>query len=75
MKADVQDEMPAPQSTDNALPLPNISQVLKKKELEEELARIAEEKEENKVKIKRTDRKAFLKVWKPMFVQLHESQI
>jgi hypothetical protein len=64
-----------PQSTDNALPLPDISEVLKKKEMEEELARIEEEKEDDMVKIKRTDRKAFLKVWKPMFVRLHESQI
>jgi hypothetical protein len=63
------------QPIDNALPLPDISEVLKKKEMEEELARIEEEKEDDMVKIKRTDRKAFLKVWKPMFVRLHESQI
>jgi hypothetical protein len=44
------------------IPLPDIKEVLKKKELEEELARIEEEQAETKVKIKRSDRKALAKV-------------
>lgn len=57
--------MASPQQTDNAIPLPDIKEVLKKKEMEQELARIEEEDDEQKVKIKRGDRKALLKVWKP----------
>jgi hypothetical protein len=55
-------EMDVPESAENVLPLPDISQVLKKKEIELEKARIEEEKEDEKVRIKKTDRKAFLKV-------------
>ena len=59
----------APLSTDaenTMIPLPDIKEVLKKKELEEELARIEEEQAETKVKIKRSDKKALAKV------RLHE---
>lgn len=49
-------------SENTMIPLPDIKEVLKKKELEEELARIEEEQAETKVKIKRSDRKALAKV-------------
>ena len=45
-----------------AIPLPDIKQALKKKAMEEELARIEEEKDEQRVRIKRTDKEAFAKV-------------
>lgn len=45
-----------------AIPLPDIKEVLRKKEVEEELARIEEEQAETKVKIKRNDKKALAKV-------------
>ena len=44
------------------IPLPDIKEVLKKKEIEEEMARMEEEQAETKVKIKRSDRKALAKV-------------
>jgi hypothetical protein len=50
------------QDESGAIPLPDIKQALKKKAMEEELARIEEEKEEEKVRIKRTDKAAFAKV-------------
>jgi hypothetical protein len=45
-----------------AIPLPDIKQVLRKKFMEEEITRIEEEQEDKTVKIKRTDRKAMLRV-------------
>jgi hypothetical protein len=42
--------------------LPDIKDQLKKKQMEEELARIEEEKKESVKKIKRSDIKAFTKV-------------
>jgi hypothetical protein len=45
-----------------AIPLPDIREARKRKQLEEELAREAQEKEEQKVKIKRTDKEAFRRV-------------
>ena len=57
--------MPAsPQEAEGAIPLPDIKEALKKKEMEEELARMEEEKEASKVKIKRGDSDALLKVRK-----------
>jgi hypothetical protein len=49
-------------SDTGAIPLPDIKQVLRKKQMEEELARMAEEKEEMKVRISRKDKVAFAKV-------------
>lgn len=75
-----------PESTENtdsegdntALPLPDIKDTLRKKELEEEMARIEEEEAETRVKIKRSDRKAMSKVSSPLFgflVRLNFSHI
>lgn len=50
------------QADSGAIPLPDIKQVLRKKFMEEELTRIEEEKEDETVKIKRTDRKAMARV-------------
>ena len=47
---------------DDAIPLPDIKQARKKKEMEAQLARMEEEKEEKRVKIKRSDSEAFRKV-------------
>jgi hypothetical protein len=60
----VEDDELATQDTGGAIPLPDIKQTLRKKEMEEEIARMAEEKEEKKVRIKRTDKEAFRKVRK-----------
>jgi hypothetical protein len=51
-----------PESGGAAIPLPDIKQALRKKEMEEEQARIEEEEEETKVRIKRTDKKAMARV-------------
>lgn len=45
-----------------AIPLPDISEVKKRKQIEEELKRYEEEKEDQKVRIKRTDKEAFRRV-------------
>ena len=44
------------------IPLPDIKEVLRKKELEEEMARIEEDEEASKVRINRKDRKALARV-------------
>lgn len=49
-------------SSDDAIPLPDIRQALKKKAVEEELKRMEAEKEAARVKIKRSDKEAFRKV-------------
>jgi hypothetical protein len=60
------------EDTGGAIPLPDIKQALKKKEMEEEIARFEEEKEVNKVRIKRTDKEAFRKVRQIILhVELH----
>ena len=46
----------------NQFKLPDIRNALRKKEIEEEIARMAEEERESKPKIKRSDTKAFKKV-------------
>jgi hypothetical protein len=46
----------------NAIPLPDIKEARKRKQMEEELAKIEQEQEANKVKIKRSDKEAFRKV-------------
>jgi hypothetical protein len=56
------EERPVPSTTDAAIPLPDIKEARQKKLLEEELARMEEEKELSKPKIKRSDRAAFMKV-------------
>ncbi|GAX13747.1 hypothetical protein FisN_30Lh033 [Fistulifera solaris] len=56
------EERPAPSTTDAAIPLPDIREARQKKLLEEELARMEEEKELSKPKIKRSDRAAFMKL-------------
>ena len=52
----------APAMNSLSLPLPDIKDTLRKKELEEEMARIEEEESSSRVKIKRSDRKAMAKV-------------
>jgi hypothetical protein len=46
----------------NQFNLPDIKDALRKREIEEEMARMAEEERELKPKIKRSDTKAFQKV-------------
>ena len=46
----------------SAIPLPDIKDALQKKEIEKELARVEEEKEQSRPKIKRSDKEAFAKV-------------
>lgn len=46
----------------NAISLPDIKEARKKKQMEEELARMEQEKEETKVRIKRSDKAAFARV-------------
>jgi hypothetical protein len=47
-----------PDSSENAIPLPDIREVRQKKAMQEELERLAEEDAETRVKIKRGDTKA-----------------
>ena len=58
----IQDEQTGDLTTDDPLVLPDIKDMLKKKEMEEELERIEEEKKEDVKKIKRSDIAAFTKV-------------
>jgi hypothetical protein len=53
---------PVQQKEDGAIPLPDIKDTLRRKELEAEMARMEEEQETNTKKIDRKDRKALLKV-------------
>lgn len=46
----------------DVLPLPDIKEARKKKQMEEEMARMDQENEEQKVRIKRTDKEAFRRV-------------
>lgn len=46
----------------NTFKLPDIKDALRKKEIEEEIARIAQEEKDSKPRIKRGDAKAFKKV-------------
>jgi hypothetical protein len=46
----------------NAILLPDIKEARKKKQMEEEMARVEQEKEEQKVRIKRSDKEAFRRV-------------
>ena len=46
----------------NQFKLPDIKDALRKKQIEEEVARMAEEERESKPKIKRSDPEAFKKV-------------
>jgi len=52
----------APPGTDTSIPLPDIKETIKRKELEEELAKMEQDAESKKVKIKRTDRVALAKL-------------
>ena len=56
------DEPQATGGDNTAIPLPDIREALKKKQIEAELAQIEEEEKENKVLIKRSDKKALTKV-------------
>jgi hypothetical protein len=72
----VQDEpkksAPSPTAaSDGAIPLPDIKEVRKRKQLEEAMARMEEEKEEKKVKIKRSDKEAFVKVGPALTLDNH----
>ena len=49
-------------STEGPIPLPDIRDQLKRKELQEKIAKMEEEEKEQKVKIKRSDKAAFIKV-------------
>lgn len=49
-------------SVSGAIPLPDIKEARKRKQMEEEMARIQQEQDEQKVKIKRTDKEAFRRV-------------
>jgi hypothetical protein len=60
--AEADEATPESAADSTAYPLPDIKQVLKKKEIEEEQARIEEEKEASIPKIKRSDKKALVKV-------------
>jgi hypothetical protein len=54
---------PAPSTQPaNAIPLPDIKEARKRKQMEEELAKVEQEQKENKVRIKRSDKEAFRKV-------------
>ena len=52
----------APIGTDSTIPLPDIKESLKRKALEEELAKMEQEAEAKKVKIKRSDKAALAKL-------------
>lgn len=52
----------AVEPSSNAIPLPDIKEARKKKQMEQELARLEKEQEEQRVKIKRSDKEAFTKV-------------
>lgn len=52
----------AAETPDGAIPLPDIKEARKKKLMEEELAKMEQEQEEQKVRIKRSDKEAFAKV-------------
>lgn len=56
------EETVQPESSEGAIPLPDIREALKKKQLEEELARAQEEEEEQRVLVNRSDKEAFAKV-------------
>jgi hypothetical protein len=63
--AGIQDDEVAQKDTGGgAIPLPDIKDTRRRKEMEEEIARMAEEKEETKDRnrIKRTDKEAMRKV-------------
>ena len=49
------------ESRSETIPLPDIKEARKRKQMEEELARMEQEKEAQKVKIKRSDKEAFAK--------------
>lgn len=55
-------ETPMKSEDSSAIPLPDIKEALRKKEMEKELARMEEEKEKSKPKIKRSDKDAFTRV-------------
>jgi hypothetical protein len=52
----------AASTVSGAIPLPDIKEARKRKQMEEENARIQQEQDEQKVKIKRTDKEAFRRV-------------
>lgn len=58
------------ESTNSAIPLPDIKEARTKKMIEEELARMEQEKLMSKPKIKRSDKEAFTKVRESVIVQL-----
>jgi hypothetical protein len=49
-------------ATDGAIPLPDIREARMRKRVEEEMAKMEQEKDENRVKIKRSDKEAFRRV-------------
>jgi hypothetical protein len=61
----------APQGTAEAIPLPDIKEMLKKKEVEEN-ARVVEESLKEKRRIKRSDKAAFTRVRQSFLRFFHE---
>jgi hypothetical protein len=55
-------EEPSSTTLSGAIALPDIKEARKRKQMEEEMARVELEKEEQKVRIKRTDKEAFRRV-------------
>ena len=55
-------DAPAPEAEDGAIPLPDIKDTLRRKEVEQQMARMEEEQEAKQKKIDRKDRDALLKV-------------
>lgn len=58
----IENESSGGSSSDDPLVLPDIKDMLKKKEIEQEKERIEEEKRQSVKKIKRSDKEAFAKV-------------
>lgn len=54
--------VPSPEAQDGAIPLPDIKDTLRRKEVEAQMARMEEEQEAKQKKIDRKDRQALLKV-------------
>jgi hypothetical protein len=65
---DETEEAPPQQEDSEAIPLPDIRQALQKKQIEEELALAQEEEEDQRVRIKRTDKEAMAKVSKVVYL-------
>ena len=63
----------SPAADNTAIPLPDIRGALRKKQMEEELAKIEEEEKSNKPKIDRRDKKALVKASFGVLESIHRS--